>query len=65
MKGATLTNTIMCALEKIRIGGYLVSNTLNYFLVKDPKITSIYLFPKIYKRLHNVPGIPVISNCGS
>ena len=24
----------------------------------------LYLLPKIYKRLSNVPGIPVISNCG-
>ena len=60
---STLINTIMRALEKIRIRGDLSNDTLNYFLVKDPKFARFYLLPKIHKRLHNVPGIPVISNC--
>ena len=59
-----LINTIMWALEKIRIRGDLSNDTLNYFLVKDPKFARFYLLPKIHKRLHNVPGRPVISNCG-
>ena len=54
----------MRALEKIRIRGDLSNDTLNYFLVKDPKFARFYLLPKIHKRLHNVPGRPVISNCG-
>ena len=54
----------MRALEKIRTRGDLSNNTLNYFLVKDPKFARFYLLPKIHKRLHNVPGRPVISNCG-
>ena len=58
-----LINTIMRALEKIRIWGDLRNDTLNYFLVKDPKIARFYFLPKIHKRLRNVPGIPVISNC--
>ena len=37
--------------------------TLNYFAVEDPKFARFYLLPKIHKRLHNVPGRPVISNC--
>ena len=40
------------------------SDTLNYFAVEDPKFARFYLLPKIHKRLHNVPGRPVISNCG-
>ena len=32
-----LINTILRALEKIRIRGDLSNDTLNYFLVKDPK----------------------------
>ena len=47
-----LINTIMKALEKISLRG------------KDPKFTRFYLLPKILKRLHYVPGRPVISNCG-
>ena len=59
-----LINTTMRALEKIRMRGDLPNDTLNYFLVKDPKFARFYLLPKIHKRLHNVPGRPVISNCG-
>ena len=54
----------MKALEKIRLRGDLSSDTLNYFLVKDPKFARFYLLPKIHKRLNDVPGRPVISNCG-
>ena len=61
---STLINTIMRALEKIRIRGDLSNDTLNYLLVKDPKFASFYLLPTIHKSLHNVPGRPVISNCG-
>ena len=57
-----LINTIMKALEKIRLRGDLSSDTLNYFLVKDPKFARFYLLPKIHKRLHEVPGRSVISN---
>ena len=54
----------MWALDKIRIQSDLSNETLNYFLVKDPKFARFYLLPKIQKCLHNVPGRPVISNCG-
>ena len=37
---------------------------VNYFAVEDPKFARFYLLPKINKRLHNVPGRLVISNCG-
>ena len=53
----------MKALEKIHLRGDLPKDTLDYFLVKDPKFARFYLLPKIHKRLHNVPGRPVISNC--
>ena len=33
-------------------------------MVKDPTFARFYLLLKIYKRLGNVPGRPVISNCG-
>ena len=61
---STFINTIMRALEKIRIQGDLSNDTLDYFLVKDLKFTRFFLLPKIHKRLYNVPGRPVISRCG-
>ena len=59
-----LVNTIIKVLEKIRLRGDLLSDTLNYFAVEDPKFARFYLLPKIHKRLHNVAGGPIISNCG-
>ena len=32
--------------------------------MKDPQFARFYLLPKINKRLHNVPGRPVMSNSG-
>ena len=61
---SALANTLMKALEKIRLRGGLPKGTLDYFLVKDPKFARFYLLPKIHKRLHDVPGRLVISNCG-
>ena len=52
------------SLEKIRRRGDIDTNTLKYLDVKEPKFGRFYLLPKIYKRLHNVPGKPVISNSG-
>ena len=57
-------NTLMKALEKIRLRGDLPKDFLEYFLVKDPKFARFYLLPKIHKRQHDVPGRPVVSNCG-
>ena len=61
---SVLANTSMKALEKIYLRGDLLKDTLDYFLVKDPKFARFYLLPKLHKRLHDVPGRPVISNCG-
>ena len=36
----------------------------NTFFITKPKLGRFYLLPKIHKRLHNVPGRPVISNSG-
>ena len=41
---STLINTIMRALEKIRIRDDL-SDTINYFLIQDPKLARFYLLP--------------------
>ena len=61
---SALVSTIFKSLEKIRKRGDFSLGTLNYFFVKDPKFAKFYLLPKIHKRLYNVPGRPVISNCG-
>ena len=61
---SVLANTLMKALEKIRLPEDLPKNTLDYFLVKDLKFPRFYLLPRIHKRLHDVPGRPDISNCG-
>ena len=59
-----IISTIHNAIEKIWLRGDLSADTIKYFMVKDPKFGSFYLLPKIHKRLHDIPGRPVISNCG-
>ena len=56
--------TINVVIAKIRKRGDLKRDNLGYFIIKDPKFARFYLLPKIHKRLHNVPGRPVISNSG-
>ena len=59
-----LISTIHRTIEKIRKRGDLKKETIKYFEVKDPKFARFCLLPKIHKRLNNVPGRPVMSNCG-
>ena len=61
---APLLNAINEVIAKIRKRGDLKRDNLDYFIMKDPKFARFYLLPKIHKRLHNVPGRPVISNSG-
>ena len=61
---APLLKTINGVIAKIIKRGDLKRDTLNYFIMKDPKFARFYLLPKIHKRLHNVPSGPVISNSG-
>ena len=61
---STLESPIFTAFNKIRARGDLSADNLEYFFNEDPKFARFYLLPKINKRLHNVPGRPVISNCG-
>ena len=58
-----LSSTIHRPKEKIRKRGDLKKETIKYFEVKDPKFARFYLLPEIHKRLNNIPGRPVISNC--
>ena len=47
---------------------FITQKELKYFshdFKKTTNLGKLYLLPKIYKRLLNVPGRPVISNCGT
>ena len=55
-------STLFKSLEKITKRGELSQDTLNYFLVKDPKFARFYLLPEIHNTC--IPERPVISNCG-
>ena len=59
-----LFNTIHRAVDKIRKREDQSADNIKYFMVKDSKFARFYLLPEIHKRLENVPGRPVISNCG-
>ena len=48
--------------------GKITEKQLRYFTIEHKKATNfgkMYLLPKIHKRLHDVPGKPVMSNCGT
>ena len=45
--------------------GYISGKNVEYLVVSKPRLGRFYLLPKIHKRLENVPGRPVISNCGT
>ena len=59
-----LIGTIHRTVEKNRKKGDLKKGAIKYIEVKDPKIATFSLLPKIHKRLNNVPDRPAISNCG-
>ena len=40
------------------------TDTLNYFIIKYAKFARFYLLPNIHKRIYNVQGRLIISNCG-
>ena len=50
--------------QKVRDRRDISDNTLDYFLVNNPKLGRFYLLPKIRKRLQDTPRRPVISNSG-
>ena len=53
---------IKSVLRKVKNRRDISDETLDYFLVNNPRLGPFYILPKIHKRLHNVPGRPVISN---
>ena len=59
-----LISKIKSCLARVKERGDVSIETLDYFLVDNPKLGRFYLLPKIHKRMNNVPGRPVISNSG-
>ena len=57
-----LIKVVKSCLAKIQRRGDISNETLDFFLTENPKLGRFYLLPKIHKRLHSVPGRPVISN---
>ena len=54
--------------KDLRRSGCITEKELKYFSYEYKKITNLgklYLLPKIHRRLGNVPGRTVISNCGT
>ena len=54
--------------KKRNSSGYISYKEMNYFTYEYKKASNLgklYLLPKILKRLFNVLGRPVISNCGT
>ena len=54
--------------KDLRRVGYLSEKQLNYYSLKYKKacnLGKLYLLLKIHKRLHNVQGRLVTSNCGT
>ena len=55
-------------LQDLFTKGKIDEKQLKYFTCEYKKscnLGKLYLLPKIHKRLHDVPGRPVISNCGT
>ena len=54
--------------RNLKTKGSITEKELKYFTIEFKKATNLgklYLLPKIHKHLENVPGRPVISNCGT
>ena len=60
-----VSELVVAELDKLVERGYINLQNKKYLTVCKPKLGRFYFLPKIHKRLENVPGRPVISNCGT
>ena len=63
-----LVGTSKKLFQNLKAKGKISDKQLKYFTYQYKEVTNLgklYLFPKIHKSLANVPGRPVISNCGT
>ena len=63
-----LTETSKKIFTNLKNGGFITDKDLKYFSFDHKRtcnLGKLYFLPKIHKRLLNVPGQPVISNCGT
>ena len=61
----TVNSLVEKTLDPLVHKGYISLANRKYLVVSKPRLGKFYLLPKIHKRLENVPGRPVISNCGT
>ena len=62
---AKKNNEFVSELLKLKLVSKQESEYLKWDLLHSPQYARLFLLPKIHKRLGNVPGRPVISNCGA
>ena len=70
-KDKILSQLVDCSnrfFKNLKMKGHITEKELKYFSYEFKKtcnLGKLYLLPKIHKSLENVPGRPVISNCGT
>ena len=60
-----VSELVVAELDTLVERGYINLKIKKYLTVCKPKLRRFYLLAKIDKRLENVSGWPVISNCGT
>ena len=64
----TLLKPVTKCFSSLKTKGKVDEKQLKYFTYEYKQtcnLGKLFLLPKIHKRLHDVPGRPVISNCGT
>ena len=59
-----LVQLVSNTLQNMSSKGEIDKKMQEFLLVAKSRLGRFYLLPKVHKRLFNVPGRPVISNCG-